>query len=103
MDLEPGKTAVLEMIRHMLCPNVTILPEAASILFGGGFWRKPSLPAKKAAQRAIYYVQRELEQMVTEDPESGTIICDRGTLDGLAHWPGTKQSFFKQIPFDKGK
>ena len=92
-----GKTAVLEMVRHMLCPNITILPESASILFGGGFWRKPSLPAKKAAQRAIYYVQRELEQMALDDPQSGTLLCDRGTLDGLAYWPGTKSAFFKQV------
>jgi len=92
-----GKTAVLEMVRHMLCPQVTILPEAASILFGGGFWRKPSFAAREAAQRAIYYVQRELEQMATQEPQSGTIICDRGTLDGLAYWPGSKQSFFKQV------
>ena len=92
-----GKTAVLEMVRHMLCPHVTILPESASILFGGGFWRRPSFPAKEAAQRAIYYVQRELEQMAIAEPQSATVLCDRGTLDGLAYWPGSKHSFFEQL------
>ena len=92
-----GKTAILEMVRHMLCPHVAILPESASILFGGGFWRKPDLPAKKAAQRAIYYVQREQEQMLQEEHEKAIVLCDRGTLDGLAYWPSSTKSFFNQV------
>ena len=42
-----GKTAVLEFIRKVLCQHVAILPEAASILFGGGFWRLDSKSAKR--------------------------------------------------------
>lgn len=34
-----GKTAVLELIRQSLCTHVKILPEAAGIVFGGGFPR----------------------------------------------------------------
>ena len=34
-----GKTAVLEMIRQSFFSHVTVLPEAASIKFGGGFPR----------------------------------------------------------------
>ena len=56
-----GKTAVLEMLRKEVCPHVAILPEAAGILFGGGFWRLPTDSARAAAQRAIFRVQRELE------------------------------------------
>ncbi len=37
-----GKTAILEILRRSLCPCVAVLPEAASILFGGGFWRRLS-------------------------------------------------------------
>ena len=31
-----GKTAVLEVVRRTFCEHVTVLPEAASILFMGG-------------------------------------------------------------------
>ncbi len=31
-----GKTAVLEVVRRRFCEHVAVLPEAASILFGGG-------------------------------------------------------------------
>ena len=34
-----GKTALLEMARRYFCQHVVILPEAASIIFGGGFPR----------------------------------------------------------------
>lgn len=82
-----GKTAVLELVRHSLCEHVKVLPEAAGIVFGGGFPRSPSDQSKRAAQRAIFYVQRELEAAV-EDDGLAIVLCDRGTVDGGAYWPG---------------
>ncbi len=82
-----GKTAVLELIRQHFCRHVTVLPESAGILFGGGFPRAATMQARRAGQRAIYFVQRELEA-AAEDGESAIILCDRGTVDGAAYWPG---------------
>jgi predicted ATPase len=82
-----GKTAVLEMMRKTLCEHVKVVPEAASIVFGGGFPRGPGLEARRAGQRAIFYIQRELEAAVMEENVS-IALCDRGTVDGLAYWPG---------------
>jgi predicted ATPase len=31
-----GKTALLEVVRRHFCEHVVVLPEAASIVFGGG-------------------------------------------------------------------
>lgn len=88
-----GKTAVLEMVRHTLCQHVLILPEAATIVFGGGFPRREDRESRRAAQRAIFHVQRELE--VTGDVERpAVVLCDRGTVDGLAYWPGPPQDFW---------
>jgi hypothetical protein len=56
--------------------------------FGGGFPREPGLVARQAAQRAIFHVQRELESLVGPDGTSAITLCDRGTLDGCAYWPG---------------
>ena len=74
-----------------------MLHEAASIGFGGGFPRHPEPYARAAAQRAIYHVQRELEQIAMDTPSSKTIVCDRGTLDGLAYWPLTPDLFFEDL------
>ena len=81
-----GKTAVLELIRRSFCEHVKILPESAGILFGGGFPRGDSPELLRPAQRAIFYVQRELE--AAADAGAAIVLCDRGTVDGVAYWPG---------------
>jgi predicted ATPase len=83
-----GKTAVLELARQYFCKHVLVLPEAASILFGGGFPRSNVPSERAAAQRAIFHVQRELERIADERDELAVVLCDRGTVDGLAYWPG---------------
>lgn len=82
-----GKTAVLELIRQSFCAHVKVLPEAAGIVFGGGFPRGESIGLRQAAQRAIFYVQRELESAAESD-EPAITLCDRGTIDGAAYWVG---------------
>ena len=91
-----GKTAVLELIRQSFCEHVKVLPEAAGVIFGGGFPREDDRECKRAAQRAIFYVQRELEN--AGDSHNPTIVlCDRGTLDGLAYWPGSIDEFWPSL------
>lgn len=82
-----GKTAVLEMMRKTLCRHVQVVPEAAGIVFGGGFPRGDALDVQRAGQRAIFYLQRELEAAITAGNVS-IALCDRGTIDGAAYWPG---------------
>ena len=82
-----GKTAVLELVRHAFCPHVVVLPESAGIVFGGGFPRGEPGSVLRASQRAIFYVQRELEA-AQEGGNAAVVLCDRGTVDGSAYWPG---------------
>ncbi len=83
-----GKTAVLELVRQYFCRHVHVLPESASILFGGGFPRSDSQLGRQAAQRAIFFVQRELELAANGSDSPAIVLCDRGTIDGAAYWPG---------------
>lgn len=85
-----GKTALLEMARQSFCRHLHVLPEAASILFGGGFPRLGSTAILRAAQRAIFYTQRELES-TAEGRDAAVVLCDRGTIDGAAYWPGPEE------------
>lgn len=64
------------------------MPESAGIIFGGGFPRKGSDVGRRAAQRAVFAVQRELERFALEEGTARLVLCDRGTLDGVAYWPG---------------
>ncbi len=90
-----GKTAVLEIARRSLCEHISILPEAASIVFGGGFPRLKSDGSLRAAQEVIFHVQRGLEKVVVGEKHSAVALCDRGTIDGLAYWPGEEDEFWK--------
>jgi predicted ATPase len=95
-----GKTAVLEMARRYFCRHVAISPEAASIVFGGGFPKPDDPKGRRAAQRAIFHVERELESVALASRQTAVVLCDRGTLDGLAYWPGPRKSFFTEFGID---
>ncbi len=82
-----GKTALLEMARQTVCRHVSVLPEAAGMLFNDGFPRQRLVGVLKAAQRAIYHVQIELEAAYTA-MHAPVLVCDRGIVDGYAYWPG---------------
>lgn len=95
-----GKTAFLELVRQSFCRHVQVLPEAAGIVFGGGFPREAEDEPRRAAQRAIFHVQRELEA-VGRSHRPALLLCDRGTLDGLAYWPGPADEFFSSVRADR--
>jgi len=92
-----GKTAVLELAARMFCAHVAVLPEAASIVFGGGFPRHDTEAGRRAAQRAIFHMQREVETLVIEERRVAIALCDRGTVDGLAYWPGSAEAYWEQV------
>jgi predicted ATPase len=91
-----GKTAILEMARRFFCRHVVLLPEAASIVFSGGFPRLSNDAGHRASQHAIFSIQREMERLALAVDDAAVILCDRGTLDGLAYWPGTSRGLFGQ-------
>ena len=98
-----GKTAVLEAAKVFFPPHVALFPEAASIIYGGGFWRLNSVSARLAAQSAIFHTQREMENLVQGESTWNYGICDRGTLDGLAYWPQSDESFWETFKTTKEK
>ncbi|HYC78949.1 MAG TPA: ATP-binding protein [Planctomycetota bacterium] len=92
-----GKTAALEMARRSFCRHVAVLGEAAGILFGGGFPRTPDDAGRRAAQRAIFFVQREYEDLARSRTDLAVALCDRGLIDGEAYWPGPPSEFWSEV------
>jgi hypothetical protein len=74
-----------------------VVPEAATMLLGGGFPRVPEPSAKRAAQQAIFHVQRNLEDVQHARFPGRVLLCDRGTIDGAAYWPGAVDEFFATL------
>ncbi len=85
---------MIEVAAHSLCRHVAMLPEAASIILGGGFPRHESLTGRQATQTAIFSVQRQLEAVVIAERRVAVALCDRGTVDGAACWPDGADSFW---------
>ena len=93
-----GKTTLIQALQKDMSPKVTVVPEAASILYHGGFPRKGSESARKHTQKAICWVQGELEEIIkSESDKADVIICDRGRLDSVAYWPGNPDDLFHQL------
>jgi len=89
-----GKTTAADLFRRELGPSVVVVPEAATLLFSGGFPRYSSVAARRAAQTAIFHVQRGLEDAQADVFRGRVLLCDRGTVDGAAYWPDGPDSFF---------
>ena len=89
-----GKSTAVELFRRELGERVIVVPESATLLFAGGFPRHPTPDAQKAAQRAIFHVQRNLEDVQAAAYPQRLLLCDRGTMDGAAYWPGSPEHYF---------
>ncbi len=89
-----GKTTAADLFQREIGEGVVVVPEAASMLFSGGFPRVEEPMAVRAVQRAIYHLQRNLEDVQAARYPGRILVCDRGTVDGAAYWPDGDGGFF---------
>ena len=92
-----GKTTAADLFRREIGDRVVVVPESATILFAGGFPRTDDPDAVTATQRAIFEVQRSLENVQAVLYPDRVQLCDRGTIDGAAYWPDGVESFFSRM------
>lgn len=92
-----GKTTAADLFRREIGERVVIVPEAATLLFSGGFPRSSAPTAVRAAQWAIYHVQRQLEDAQIGLYPDRILLCDRGTVDAGAYWPDGAEAFFHTV------
>jgi predicted ATPase len=92
-----GKTTAADLFRREIGERVVVVPEAATMMFAGGFPRYTETHAVHSVQRAIYHVQRNLEDVQAAKYPDRALLCDRGTLDGAAYWPGLPDDFFADM------
>ncbi len=92
-----GKTTAADLFRREIGDRVTVVPEAATLLFTGGFPRPSEAEATRSVQAAIYSVQRNLEDVQAKRFPDRILLCDRGTVDGGAYWPDGADGFFASV------
>ena len=92
-----GKTTAADLFRREIGEGVIVVPESATLLFGGGFPRPQEPHARRSAQAAIYHVQRNLEDIQAAQFPDRVLLCDRGTVDGGAYWPDGSDEFYQSV------
>jgi nicotinamide riboside kinase len=92
-----GKTTLIEALQIDFKGKLSVVPEAASILYRGGFPRRKSEVSRRHTQKAICFIQHELEDLICAESTAQLIVCDRGSLDGAAYWPGKTEDFFVAV------
>ena len=92
-----GKTTALDLIRREFAGKIASVPEAATMIFSGGVERSQDDCVLKAQQKAIFQLQKNLEDIQRATYPDCLILCDRGSLDGLAYWPDTQEDYFKTM------
>ena len=92
-----GKTTAADLFRREIGDSVVVVPEAASLLFAGGFPRYDEPLARRSGQCAIYHLQRNLEDVQAAHFQDRILLCDRGTVDGAAYWPDSPEGFFAAV------
>jgi thymidylate kinase len=92
-----GKTTALDLFRREFHDRIVIVPESATTLFQNGIKRSDSDDRQRKIQSAIYKLQCTFEEIYREVNQDKLLICDRGTLDGLAYWPDSEEDFFKAV------
>lgn len=95
-----GKSTAADLFRREVGSRVVVVPEAATLLFSGGFPRCADADAIRETQRAIFHLQRSLENVQAARFPERVLLCDRGTLDGAAYWPGGAESFYAAMETD---
>jgi predicted ATPase len=92
-----GKTTAADLFRREIGDRVIVVPEAATMLFAGGFPRPTQPAAQRSVQSAIYRVQRSLEDIQSAQYPDRILLCDRGTVDGGAYWPEGADDFYDTV------
>ena len=92
-----GKTTAADLFRREIGDDVIVVPEAATILFSGGFPRVTGEAAERSLQKAIFEVQHSLEDVQSARFPDRVLLCDRGTVDGAAYWPDGAAEFFSMM------
>ncbi len=92
-----GKTALIKILGMNFHRELALVEDAAAFLFKAGFPRQTTVEGKKCQERAIYHLRQEFENLAELEQEKIGALCDHGSLDSLAYWPGDELEFFDSV------
>src|SRR4051812_13056983 len=97
-----GKTVVAAALAAQFPDQLTVVPEAATQVYGDlqTRWDLLDLLGRREVQRRIYRLQREQEDRLALAHPDKTLLLDRGTIDGAAYWPDGAEDYWHDLGTD---
>jgi predicted ATPase len=92
-----GKSTAASFLAREFVEDLWVLPESATMHYKCGMPRASSDLGQEVAQRAIFTVQRSLEDATALQHPERVQLCDRATVDGAAYWPDGADAFFRAM------
>lgn len=92
-----GKSTAAAFLAREFVDELWVLPESATLLYKGGLPRSETALGIQVAQKAIFNVQRSLEDATMLQHPDRVQLCDRSTIDGAAYWPDGPDEFFRAM------
>lgn len=99
-DTETGKSTLAHILKCQFPNQISLVPDPLDLFKNSPFPKASTFLGLKSQQKALYYLHKELEVLVSESQANSLTICDHGTLDCLENWPDSAQSFFEELHTD---
>lgn len=92
-----GKSTILRIVECEYPKKVVAGVDALNTVNRVVFPEAKTDASRCLYQKALYYLQQALEKIIEDTDPTKLILCDHGSLDLLALWPSSSDSFFKSL------
>jgi adenylate kinase family enzyme len=92
-----GKTTLSHILSFQFPQQVVAIPDPHDVINHLFFPLAKNESAQKSRLKALYYLQREVENLYSFNEKGKLYACDKGSLDCLSEWPADSRSFFEAI------
>jgi predicted ATPase len=94
-----GKTTIAFHLAAAHPGEFMAVPEAATQVYSAlqTRWDRLDMDGRRDAQRRIYRLQLEQEQLHADASHGRTLLLDRGTVDGSAYWPDGPNDYWRAV------
>ena len=92
-----GKTTFAHILEFQYPNQIVLVPDKLDLLNKDLIPEAKNISGHKSYQKALFYFQRELEELVCSNAEKKLVVCDGSALDVLNSWPDSIESFFDEV------
>lgn len=92
-----GKSTLTHILEFQYPEQIVLVPDKMDVIKKDFLPEAKNISGQKSYQKALFYFQRELEDLVSSGANEKLVVCDGCALDTLKYWPSSTESFFDDI------